>query len=273
MSGHGVDGKFAAALVAAQGKMKALVKDKASYVAKFVSTERVIQESKEVLSECGLAVVAVGSQMDKGELVDVENKEGMIVQRPSWTLRTTFHVVHESGFYQPMSFDMAVIPEKGKPLDKAVASASTFSWGYFLRGLLMIPRVGSEQEVDERDDRNFDPSRLTHREITDKLAHYQKTLGKQYVELAGTEPPESYEAAIELLDRLKLHCEMQEEIKGKARTFAMLLSNLGGTDDAKKEAILLKNKLPALEEMRSASSAKLSEAIKTLTAAWKGESK
>ena len=46
------------------------------------------------------------------------------------------------------------IPGNGRPLDKAVSSALTTCFSYWLRDLLMLPRVDG-LEVDTRDDSNY----------------------------------------------------------------------------------------------------------------------
>ncbi len=262
------DPEFAKSLVMAQGMMRSLVKDKASYIGKFVSTETVVQATKEVLSDCGLAVVGVGSTITKGEPVDVETK-GVVSTIPTWHMHTTYRVYSKSGYHEDMTFDMAVVPEKGKPLDKAIAAAATFSLGYFLRGLLQIPRVGSEQEVDERDDRGFDPERLRHSEITDRLAEHLKQLGKErYENIVGTEPPSDHEAAMNALALL----EAERDRDGLIRTSKMVLKELGAKDAAGADAILAERKLPTLEAMTKTISIKeLREVAATLRKAWKGE--
>lgn len=261
------DPGYAKALVLAQGMMRALVKDKSGYICKFVSTETVVQAVKEVLSDCDLAVVGVGSTITKGEPVEVESK-GVVSTLSTWHMHTTYRVYHKSGYHEDMTFDMAVVPEKGKPLDKAIAAASTFSLGYFLRGLLQIPRVGSEQEVDERDDRGFDPERLRHSEITDRLAGHLKALGKErYEEIVGTEPPVDHEAAVSVLALL----EAERDRDGLIRTTKMILKELGAQNAEGANDLLSKNKMPSLEGLAKVSIKELQVIAATLRKTWKGE--
>ncbi len=56
------------------------------------------------------------------------------------------------------SVQMPVLPEKGRPVDKAEATALTYSLGYVLRGLLKIPRTADADDLDQRDDRGRDPT-------------------------------------------------------------------------------------------------------------------
>ncbi len=52
------------------------------------------------------------------------------------------------------STETSAVPEKGRPWDKAEAAALTYSLGYFIRGLLMLPRVEEGADVDQRHDRS-----------------------------------------------------------------------------------------------------------------------
>lgn len=45
------------------------------------------------------------------------------------------------------------MPEKGRPLDKAFATALTTALKYWLRDLLLLPRVVADDDMDTRDDR------------------------------------------------------------------------------------------------------------------------
>lgn len=258
---------FNAALAKAQGMMRSLVKDRAGYVSKFVSTETVVAATKEVLSECGLAVVATGSNLTIGEKIDVENKNGVSTIQ-TWMMRTIYRVYHRDGWSERMHFSMAVVPEKGKPLDKAIAAASTFSLGYFLRGLLQIPRVGSEQEVEERDDRGFDPERLRASEITDRLARYLKEFGKErYEKVVGAEPPTDHESAVTMLALL----DAERGRDGATRMIQSILKEMGGTDVEKIAAILKEHGLADAATLKNGPVSDLQAAVRVLTKAWKGE--
>lgn len=65
---------------------------------------------------------------------------------------STFQVQHSSG--ARLTFEALpwpIIEQNGRPLDKALAGALTTSMSYFLRDLLLIPKLDGE-EVDKRDD-------------------------------------------------------------------------------------------------------------------------
>jgi hypothetical protein len=61
-----------------------------------------------------------------------------------------------SGEVETYHYSFPAIPEKGRPLDKAVAASLTSSMGYWLRDLLLLPR-GNELSMDNRDDRKYEP--------------------------------------------------------------------------------------------------------------------
>lgn len=63
----------------------------------------------------------------------------------------TLRLEHESGEFRDYSFDLPAIPEKGRPLDKAILGCMTTSTGYMPRDLLQAPREDAN-EVDKRDD-------------------------------------------------------------------------------------------------------------------------
>ena len=70
-------------------------------------------------------------------------------------LHATYLVAHSSGQSVECTAVTPVLVEKGRPQDKAVATALTYSLGYFLRGLLLLPRV--DDEVDRRNDHKPEP--------------------------------------------------------------------------------------------------------------------
>lgn len=106
---------------------------------KYAGAEDVITSSRSVLHDQGLIVMRDSAQLDV--------REG----GKSAVLLSTFIVASKCG--QAMVHDQSfpVVPGNGRPMDKAVAAAMTTSMSYFLRDLLMIPRVDGE-EVDTRDD-------------------------------------------------------------------------------------------------------------------------
>ena len=139
---------MAAALVAAQRHAQAVAKaSKNSFHGyKYASAEALIEESRLALGEAGLAVMPVN-----WVVVPVSDLEGVKSK-----VQVTYMLVHESGASVTATTETSVLPEKGRPQDKAEATALTYNLGYYLRGLLLLPR--EEESVDTRDDRQFQPA-------------------------------------------------------------------------------------------------------------------
>lgn len=141
--------KLFAALVQAQQRINPVHKDSRNEYHRYnyASAEDVIDEGRKALNQAGLALVAEEWRTQKGD----GQSDGH-----TYSLSVRYRLVHASG--QSMNFwtETSVIPEKGRPNDKAEATALTYNLSYFLRGLLLIPRTDEEQ-VDQRDDRNFKP--------------------------------------------------------------------------------------------------------------------
>jgi hypothetical protein len=135
---------FAAALLMAQTQMRnGVAKDARVDYGKgydYVSAEQMIGAARAALHAAQLALVRTGWQfMDGSEA------------RPPLVL-CDYTLKHVSG--EQMQFaglPWPIIEQNGRPLDKALAGALTTSLAYFLRDLLMIPKVDGE-EVDRRDD-------------------------------------------------------------------------------------------------------------------------
>jgi len=133
---------IAQALHSAQGLITSVGKDSTNQFHKYeyVSAEAMITASSKALGDCGLSLTR------------------------SWTLQftdtqipvvlSTFTLTHADG--ETREFPPCpwfIVEGQGRPIDKALAGALTTSLSYFLRDLLMIPRV-DENEVDKRDDSN-----------------------------------------------------------------------------------------------------------------------
>lgn len=141
------------ALIAAQKAASAVEKGSKNTFHKYAyaSAESIICEAREALSECGLAVITT-----------------------DWLVRdermhVVYLLVHGSGESMEFRTSTAVIPDKGRPLDKAEATALTYNLGYFLRGLLLLPRVEQGTQADERDDRNYDHSEKVRQDHAKKM--------------------------------------------------------------------------------------------------------
>jgi hypothetical protein len=122
----------------------------------YASSEAIIGEAREALSACGLALLCVDASLTL--LCDVETSDGDGVVRRSSQWQATCHylLVHSGGDSLAIVSSTPVLPEKGRPLDKALATAKTYDLAYTLRSLLLLPRVDprelAEEPVDQRRD-------------------------------------------------------------------------------------------------------------------------
>lgn len=152
--------EIATAIAKAQGAMRRVAHDNRNshHGYRYTSAEAVIEASIGPMSQAGLALVQCGWEPlapavdvwhdvnDKGEPTEAK------VSGPA-RLRIRYVLVSESGHSWEMpAVTMPVLPEKGRPIDKAEATALTYSLGYTLRGLLKIPRTDDGDDLDQRDD-------------------------------------------------------------------------------------------------------------------------
>jgi hypothetical protein len=137
-----------AALSRAQAVAVSVEKDATNKFHKYnyASAEAMIAEAKAALASAGLAVVPSSSMLREPKVFERE-QGAFAVLLAEWV------VVHADGGSLPIACEWPVIPEKGRPLDKALAAARTASLGYLLRDLLQLPRVeeGTDLDHDSRD--------------------------------------------------------------------------------------------------------------------------
>lgn len=134
------------ALLQAQRDIVSVSKDSTNDYQKFdyTSAEHMIQEASAVLNDNGLIVY------EEEQQTKVDGSGLMLVD-------TVFVVEHpESGESRKMKRDLPSCPGKGRPEDKAALGSGTTLLSYFLRGLLLIPRV--DEEVCARDDSKSNPT-------------------------------------------------------------------------------------------------------------------
>lgn len=150
------DAALFAALAKAQGMAKLVEKDARNQFHKYnyASAEAMITEAKAALSACDLAVIP--SELIAQEPMPLEAESGAKA-----VLIAEWFVVHSGGGRHVVHCRWPVIPEKGRPLDKALAAARTASLGYLLRDLLQLPRVeeGTDLDHDSRDQHRAPPQR------------------------------------------------------------------------------------------------------------------
>jgi len=144
---------IAKAIVLAQRKVEDVAKDSRNefHKYKYAASEDVTDAAREALNAAGLACSRIAWEIIPGSET-VEDK-----------IRVTYMLAHESGDVVVLPpTETPAIPEKGRPMDKAVAAALTLNQSYFLLGLLEIKRE-EEHEVDKRDDREHTPRRMQQR--------------------------------------------------------------------------------------------------------------
>jgi len=114
----------------------------------YASADEVITTAKEALEGTGLAIIP---QVQEMTVLGSGNAA-------LYALNRTIFLSHASGEFIPLSvIGWPVVPERGKPLDKAFATALTNSLSYLLRDLLQMPR-GAEVDMDARDDTAAKPA-------------------------------------------------------------------------------------------------------------------
>lgn len=107
--------------------------------------------AEDVMDACRAALISGGMMLDASEWDLEERAAG------TFLLRQVVRVVHESGEVRERRIVWPVVPEKGRPIDKAVAVALTASLAYCIRGMLVAPRGIGEPDMSDRDDRSFQP--------------------------------------------------------------------------------------------------------------------
>jgi hypothetical protein len=142
-----------AAIATATFRAKAIEKDATNthHKYKYASAEAVIEEARVPLAGEGVCVIQTWD----------------VLQRPdggAWfaDVLCTYLVAHKDGGWMSFTVPVPAIRGNGRPEDKAIAASLTYSLGYFLRGLIMLPRVDSSIDTDQRDDRDYDPRDQRH---------------------------------------------------------------------------------------------------------------
>ena len=143
------ESNLASALLAAQRALPSVGKDAKNsfHHYAYTSAEGMISACREALHGAGLTLRRAGWKFDG-------TPDGGL-------LTSQFILSHGASGEQATDETMwIVVPEKGRPLDKALAGALTSSLGYYLRDLLLVPRE-DETEMDRRDDRTYEPRKST----------------------------------------------------------------------------------------------------------------
>lgn len=111
---------------------------------RYASADAIIETAREALASAGLALLPMEASLNGSERSGPDRFE----------LVRTFVLLHESGEMTPLRVCWPVVPDNGRPLDKATAIADTLSLSYLLRDLLMMPRVDPSDDLNGRDDRS-----------------------------------------------------------------------------------------------------------------------
>lgn len=137
------------ALALARDRCKSAAKDSRNsyYNYDYASADGVIQTAREAMAGLELALIPVCE-----ELTTLQGGN-----QTFFSLNRLLVLSHSSGESVPLEIrGWPVIPEKGRPLDKAYAAALSSSLSYKLRDLLQMPR-GIEEDISARDDRQTPP--------------------------------------------------------------------------------------------------------------------
>jgi hypothetical protein len=119
---------------------------------KYASAEDVMASARVALSDNGLSLIPVSASF-------VRDNEGGLRAYPydqagkkliSYMANFAWMLTHASGECMPLGLEWPVEPEKGRPLNKALAASSTTALSYLLRDLLLIPRVDEEVDMHPR---------------------------------------------------------------------------------------------------------------------------
>ncbi len=142
-----------AGLLAAQAAVQPVEKDKrnAHHGYRYASAEAIITEGRAALAKGGLSLMSPGwtLNIEKATYWDEEAK----AERPMERLFVLVSYILCSAEASFSFFNTTpVLPEKGRPVDKATAAALSYDLAYTLRGLLLLPRVDESVEVDARND-------------------------------------------------------------------------------------------------------------------------
>lgn len=130
----------------------------------YTTAEAMIIEAKGLMSAEGLALLPL-AHLIRHDAIDSEvtTKDGRVVNLGAAAiLSCRYALVHVDGGCVEIAREWPIVPENGRPSDKATAAADTASLNYLLRDLLQLPRVeeGTDLDHESRDDhrQNTGPS-------------------------------------------------------------------------------------------------------------------
>ena len=129
---------LAQALAQAQASVSRVLKEDANsfHRYQYASAEALMQAWTEASAPVGLSLIRLSQSRNK----DDDGQRWLISE---WVL------MHQSGEKISLVDEWPIVPERGRPLDKAIASAKTSSLGYLLRDLMVAPRVLPGDDMDD----------------------------------------------------------------------------------------------------------------------------
>jgi len=130
---------------------------------RYTTAEAVIEAARGPMAAAGLAIVQMVGKLTPPSRITwwEQGADGPmeIVDTMPATVEVRHIITHESGdTWELPPMQTPVIPEKGRPWDKATATAGTYSLGYRLRDLLKMPRTDDADDLDRRNDDNTERS-------------------------------------------------------------------------------------------------------------------
>jgi len=163
-------GRLVAALLEAQQAIQGIAKDGENtfHRYRYVSAESMFRETRKVLADAGVSVLPLSTSIrveERSIRIPIGNRVVEGVEGHGILCRR-YLVAHRSGQSLEFSQEWPIVPENGRPLDKATGAADTASFSYFLRDLLLIPRVeqGTDLDGDDRDETDVAPPMATQRQ-------------------------------------------------------------------------------------------------------------
>lgn len=186
--------EMAGALLAAQRATRSVQKDSKNkhHDYQYASAEDVISHSRAVLGAAGLTLIA-DEYTVRGAVLLPRDKEAAPDTNParveSAVLRCRYVLTHEGGSAWPITSETPIVPEKGRPADKAVASAKTYDLSYTLRALLLLPRGVDDDDPDARDDR---PEADAMEQVKERVRALFRAMGTDVAARAAGMPEASW---------------------------------------------------------------------------------
>lgn len=152
-----IPASVAAGLVRARRAVRPVEKDSKNthHGYKYASADDVAAEGLRALNEGGLAFLTLSwvlVSIDRPRVIAAEDGSVQSVPDTATRLRCVHALVAEDGASVEITTDLPVLPDRGRPEDKAALGALTESYAYAIRGLLGIPRVDESISVSGRDD-------------------------------------------------------------------------------------------------------------------------